>query len=141
MWSRDSAHWVGCPGHDTSWECESEQRKESNPPIGWEMERQFLQILRFSDFPFASLFHLQHSCLMDDPSCLKLELSPCRCDIGFDGWDPQGSGTASVLRGLRCCWTFVGSFFPERDEGYSIAVKVQTLKIDFLGQILGPMTY
>lgn len=55
---------------------------------------------------------------------------------GLDGWDPQGSGTASVLRGLRCWWTFVGSFFPEKDQGHSIVVK-----IDFLVQILGPMTY
>lgn len=89
------------PGCDLAWGCESEQRKESYLPIGWEMEKQFFWILRFSDFLCTFLFHLQHSCLMDDLSWLRLELNTCRCGTGLDGRDPQASGIASVLRGLR----------------------------------------
>lgn len=89
------------PGCDLAWGCENEQRKESYLPIGWEMEKQFFWILRFSDFLCTFLFHLQHSCLMDDLSWLRLELNTCRCGTGLDGRDPQASGIASVLRGLR----------------------------------------
>lgn len=78
-----------------------EWAEESNPRTGWEMKRQFLWILRFSDFPFAFLFLPQHSCLMDDISRLKLELNTSGCGTGLDGWDPRMSGTASVLRGPR----------------------------------------
>lgn len=51
--------------------------RESNSPIGWVIERQFLRILRFSELPSVFRFHLQHPCLVDDLSWLKLELSNC----------------------------------------------------------------
>lgn len=103
-----------------SWECESEQRKESNPPIGWEIERKFLQILRFSDFPFAFLFHRQHSCLMDDLSWLKLELSTCRCGTGWMVGTHRGVGQPLSSEGSGAGGHLLAPSFLKRIKGTAL---------------------
>lgn len=73
--------------------------EESKSPIGWELERPILWILSFSDFPFALLFHPQHSCLVLTFPGSNLDWIPAECGTGLDGGDPLVSGTESSSAG------------------------------------------
>lgn len=100
-WRWESAFLGGLLGRDVAWE--PSVSRESSPQAGWEMERQVLRILRFSDFPFAFLFYPEHPHLVDDLSWLKPELNTHRMWHWLAGWDPQVSGIVGQTQ-ISTCW-------------------------------------